>query len=321
MARRALAIVSAAGLRRALAIVIAAPWVAWALVRTFGLDGAYPLVPAMAFTPYVAAASPIPVLAALLLRRRIVAAVAALALLAFALALVPRALAGGPTAHGPRITVVTANLYRGQADPETLIRLARTADVLVLEELTPEELARLDRAGLARELRYRVAEPRGNASGTAIFARRPLQPLPSHDAGDHAQPAARLAIPGAPPLLLDAVHPAPPINGPREREWAQALAALPGADRSGVRILVGDFNATLDHRALRRVLDRGYADAADRAGAGLHATWPALPRRALPIAIDHVLVDRRVQVDGVDVQRLPGSDHRALIARLTLPGQ
>jgi endonuclease/exonuclease/phosphatase (EEP) superfamily protein YafD len=315
------ALASPAGLRRVVAIVVAAPWVVWALVRTLGLDGAYPLVPAMAFTPYVALTSPVPVVAGLLLRRWVVAAIAALALLAFALALVPRALAGGPTAGGPRLTVATANLYRGQADPRTLLRLARGADVLVLEELTPEELGRLDRAGLARVLPYRVAEPRGNASGTAIFARRPLRPLPSKDAADHAQPAARLAIPGAPPVLLVAVHPAPPVNGPRERDWADALAALPGPDAHGVRILAGDFNATLDHRALRRVLDRGYADAADRAGAGLHATWPALPRRALPIAIDHVLVDRRVQVDGVDVQRVPGSDHRALIARLVLPGQ
>ena len=69
------------------------------------------------------------------------------------------------------------------------------------------------------------------------------------------------------------------------------------------------------------MLDRGYADAAERAGTGLKATWPALPRRSLPITIDHVLVDRRVRVLSVHVEQLPGSDHRAVIAELVLPRQ
>jgi endonuclease/exonuclease/phosphatase (EEP) superfamily protein YafD len=161
--------------------------------------------------------------------------------------------------------------------------------------------------------------PRIGASGTALLAREPLEPLPGRDAGDHAQPQARLRIAGAPPVLLTAVHPAPPLSDDREDRWADSLAALPAATGDAVHVLAGDFNATLDHRALRGVLDRGYADAAERAGAGLRPTWPALPRRALPITIDHVLVDRRVRVERVRVERIPGSDHRAVIAELRLP--
>ena len=52
------------------------PWIAWAVVRTFGLDGVHPLTGAMAFTPFVAATAPLPLIAALALRSPIVSAVA-----------------------------------------------------------------------------------------------------------------------------------------------------------------------------------------------------------------------------------------------------
>ena len=86
----------------------------------------------------------------------------------------------------------------------------------------------------------------------------------------------------------------------------------------GLRIVLGDFNGTLDDRAVRGVLDRGYVDAADAAGEGLRFTYPAHGRRPY-IAIDHVLVPRRVRVDGVRVLPVPGSDHRAVVARLAVP--
>jgi len=54
---------------------------------------------------------------------------------------------------------------------------------------------------------------------------------------------------------------------------------------------------------------------------GWTPTWPAPPkqRRALPLTIDHILVDRRVRVEKVTVVRIPRSDHRAVIAVLRLP--
>jgi endonuclease/exonuclease/phosphatase (EEP) superfamily protein YafD len=49
--------------------------------------------------------------------------------------------------------------------------------------------------------------------------------------------------------------------------------------------------------------------------------WPAVRRRALPITIDHVLVDRRIRVEAVRVAAIPGSDHRAVIVTLRLPAR
>ena len=102
-------------------------------------------------------------------------------------------------------------------------------------------------------------------------------------------------------------------------EWKADLRALPPATDETVKILAGDFNATLDHAELRRVIGRGYEDAADTVGAGLHATWPANRRIPPPVTIDHVLVDERAGVRSLRVIPLAGSDHRAVLAEIALP--
>jgi endonuclease/exonuclease/phosphatase family metal-dependent hydrolase len=82
----------------------------------------------------------------------------------------------------------------------------------------------------------------------------------------------------------------------------------------------GGFNATLDHAHFRRLLRRGYVDAASQAGNGLSATWgPPRGRGLTLLAIDHVLTDRRCAVLTTSAHRVTGSDHRALYAELRLP--
>jgi len=51
----------------------------------------------------------------------------------------------------------------------------------------------------------------------------------------------------------------------------------------------------------------------------LLATWPAGRRLPSPVAIDHVLVDRRCGVRAVSIHAIPGSDHPAVLAELALP--
>ena len=96
--------------RRLVAIAFAAPWVVWALVRVAGVEVPYPFVAALAFTPYAALSSPLPVIAGVLLRRWVVAGVAAVAAVALGLALLPRTVDGPEAAaQGPRLTVMTSN--------------------------------------------------------------------------------------------------------------------------------------------------------------------------------------------------------------------
>lgn len=84
-------------------------------------------------------------------------------------------------------------------------------------------------------------------------------------------------------------------------------------------MLIGDFNATLDHSQLRELLDRGYRDAGDVAGKGLEPTWPNNGSLGPLITIDHVLADRRLGIVKYGVGDLPGSDHRPVWAELALP--
>jgi endonuclease/exonuclease/phosphatase (EEP) superfamily protein YafD len=116
------------------------------------------------------------------------------------------------------------------------------------------------------------------------------------------------------------VHTRAPVSAGNVGAWKAELRALPSAAPTGaVRILAGDFNATLDHADLRRVIDRGYEDAADELGNGLRGTWPADRRCPPPVTIDHVLADARCGARSLEAIDVPGSDHRAVLVELALP--
>jgi endonuclease/exonuclease/phosphatase family metal-dependent hydrolase len=219
---------------------------------------------------------------------------------------------------------MTANLYGGRGDPRTVVGLVRRRriDVLSLQELTPEEVVRLDAAGLRRLLPYRDVDARSGAAGSGLFSRLPLRRLPQVNAlGVVGEPRAAVRVPGAPPVEVEAVHPPPPLSGSAARRWRTMLGEIPRPDlsRPTLRLVLGDFNATLDHRQLRLVLDGGFVDGADATGEGQRTTWPAGRRFPPEITIDHVLVDRRVAVRSLSVHTVPFSDHRAVTAVLELP--
>jgi endonuclease/exonuclease/phosphatase (EEP) superfamily protein YafD len=164
-----------------------------------------------------------------------------------------------------------------------------------------------------------VRDVRRRGFGSAVYARVRLERARPVAAGQTVT-AARLRLPGAPPAEVLSVHPRVPRREASMDEWRADLRALPPATpRGDVLILAGDFNATLDHAEFRRVVARGYEDAADEMGHGLRATWPANGRRTLPVTIDHVLADERCGVRELEVIPLRGSDHRAVLAELVLP--
>ena len=311
-------------------------WGGWALLRLTGADALPVIGPAatvlLAVTPFVAAASPVPVLVALLSRRWWAAAAAGAVALALVASVAPRAVGGGrPEARGPALRVVTLNAFFGRADTGEVLDLIRRsrADVLSIQELTPDAARRLEHAGLTRLLPHTVIDPRPGAAGSGLYSRYPLRPLRSPGGTVFAHPAAALTLPGGRTAEISAVHPVPPTTKAAYRYWRHDMALLPAAaaeggasaaaNREPVRILAGDFNATLDHATLRTLIGRGYADAADRAGAGLVPTWSAIGEVRPPLTIDHVLVDRRCAVTDVDVHTVRGTDHRAVVAGIRLP--
>jgi endonuclease/exonuclease/phosphatase (EEP) superfamily protein YafD len=218
--------------------------------------------------------------------------------------------------------VLTANLHYGDGDADELVALVRAEDVdlLSVQELTPKAQEKLEAANLGDLLPHRAADPDTGASGTALYARYPLSGVELRKGrGGFAMPFATLEVPQAPPVEVMAIHPLPPVGSSQVSDWERDLSDLPGADPGEtIRILAGDFNATLDHAELRDLIASGYSDAADAVGSALVPTWPR-PIHTLPITIDHVLADERVYVQDVAIRDLSGSDHRMLLAKLVLP--
>jgi endonuclease/exonuclease/phosphatase family metal-dependent hydrolase len=134
-----------------------------------------------------------------------------------------------------------------------------------------------------------------------------------------SQPSVVIDLPGRDDVELTAVHVVPPLSNSAVRAWRGELAGLPRTTPNDrVRILAGDFNASLDHAALRTLLDRDYSDAAEETGKGLEPTWSSWPTGP-PLTIDHNLVDSSCAIGSYAVFDLPGSDHNAIVAEVILP--
>jgi len=306
--------------------LLVAPFAVWAAARVFGLERGYPSIQLMAFTPYVAVASLVPLALAVLAKRIWPAVAAVVVALAFAACVLPRWIgdtdAGVPA--GPALRVMSVNMLYGQADPGRIVRLVRdgAVDLLAVQEYAEEARTALRAAGLEETLPDSVTYPRADAGGSAVYSRFPLADKGYRQlAGGFVQAHASVQVPGAPPVRVESAHPCAPMGRASDACWLADLAAQPAATPGGpVNLLMGDFNSTLDHKAFRRVLAKGYHDAADRAGAGLTTSWPYDNRWYFPgVTLDHILADERVGVRKVIVHRIAGSDHRAVFAELVLP--
>lgn len=313
--------------RRVGAPALALPWVTWAVLRATGAERGFPLVPAMSFTPCAAATSVLPVAAAVGARSRTAGVLAAGAAAVLGGAVLGRRGARSPVPEGSRVRVATVSLRKGLVRPGPVVDLVRRlgVDVLSVQELTPRAERDLRSAGIGGLLPWShvIAARPGSvpAASGAVWTRLPAEATGAVP-GAFEQPTARIEAPGARAVELTAVHSWPPATSPRSvRIWARDLAALPAPEPEVLRVLAGDFNATLDHAALRAVLRRGWTDAAQRAGRGLAWTWRPLRLPGPRLALDHVLVDPRIGVGGVQLVHLAGSDHRALVVDLVLPSR
>jgi len=296
--------------------------VAFAALRTSGWSGGpYPTSAALAFTPYALAGAAATGVGALLTGERAALGVAAVSAVALSCAVLPRSVtAAQPPADGPLVTITTANLLHGEADPAALAAIVRRrkTQIVALQELNRPAMRALHAAGVFDTVpstnlgRGQVHDDVGVASCwpvTPLHARLPT-----------VYNAVHVTIPGYGALPVVSAHPTPPVRPTSQRHWRDWLAALPGP--AGVLtdgIIAGDFNATLDHPQLRRLLADGWRDAARERGAALTPTWHGLPFTRL--TIDHVLVPPGAAIEQYVVEPLSGSDHRAVTVTLRLPAR
>ena len=308
--------------------LLIAPFAVWAAARAFGLERGYPTVQLIAFTPYVALVSLVPLALAVLTKRIWPAVAAAVVAVAFAACVLPRWISdtdtGAGVPAGPTLRVMSVNMLYGEAEPDHVVRLVRdgAVDVLAVQEYTEEGRTALRAAGLEETLPNAATYPRADAGGSAVYSRFPLADTGYRQlSGGFMQAHAAVRVPGAMEVYVESAHPCAPMGRVSDDCWLADLAAQPAATPGGpVNLLIGDFNATLDHEAFRQVVAKGYHDAADVAGAGLSTSWPYDNRWYFPgVTLDHVLADERVGVRKVVIHRITGTDHRAVYAELVLP--
>jgi endonuclease/exonuclease/phosphatase (EEP) superfamily protein YafD len=301
--------------------LLVVPGLIWAVLRLFGWER-WVLVQAFAFTPYVAAWTLIPVIIALAVRNWPTAAAAVAALVIMAWCVLPRAIPDadkGP-ADGTDLTVMTINMFIGAADPAAIVNLVRDHDVAILavQEFSPTARMGLTNAGLDALLPYAALADEVGTTGSGLYSRFPIaQSHSERGGGGNMQVFATVQPPGTPALDVVSAHPLAPYSTKVLSLWKGDLDAEPKAD-----ILMGDFNSTLDHTPVRRLIARGgYRDAADATGKGLLGTWgPYHGKPVPPVTLDHVLAARRLGIKDFQVHAVKGSDHRSVIATLVVAG-
>ena len=261
---------------------------------------------------------------AALWRRRLLTAVALGLVVAHVLVIAPSLGAApvpAPAATAPQLRVVVSNLYVLNPDPAEAGRALRRldADVVVVPELDARGMRGLRRSGLLEDLPHVVAELGHREETVGLLSRLPLEQVSTRPVGGREMPRATVDVEGTRVRLL-AEHTLPPLSV-FEVMWRTALVDLAQEvrDEPLPLVVLGDFNADRDHTPFRRLLDTGLRDAHDERGRGLARTFPSW----LPVLhLDHVLVrdgeDGRLAVRDVREVRLPGSDHRTVVADLAV---
>jgi endonuclease/exonuclease/phosphatase (EEP) superfamily protein YafD len=227
-------------------------------------------------------------------------------------------------AHGAqKLQVMTMNLFKGAADPATVVRTAalERIDILVLEEITPSTLRKLEQFGLSEAFPYRAGVPQDGAKGTMAFATYRISGAERINTTLGAWSFDVVLPQGM--LRMYAVHVRPPFGGARDWRDDLALIRKTAEKDRGLDLIAGDFNATPDHKPFRDLIDLDLRSAAERTNAGWQTTWPdhgeksflgiPLPRL---IQIDHVLVGRSMTATKTETFSIKGADHRAVVAEV-----
>ncbi len=235
-------------------------------------------------------------------------------------ALLAPAYLGSHASGDPDLVVMSSNLRLGLGDTAEVVRLAEveSVDVVVLQEVTPQAMPGL--LEMRSTFPYVAGGAAPGAFGTVVFSRHPLEQV-SQLRVTKGGWQMRVAAPT--PYWLVAVHTSQPYTA--FASWRPDHDALYAAVERlrGPVVVAGDFNATLDHGPMRRLLGLGLSDAARVSNAGWQPTWPVDESSGRPrpfglglMTLDHVLTSADFEAVSTRTHRIPGSDHRTLVAGL-----
>lgn len=295
------------------------------------LDHVTPFAQLVSLRPYVlpGVAALVLVLAALSWRHRqllLPTGALLLVLITGTASIVPRTQAAPLPSAGRPLTVLAFNTLNGSADVGEVAELIRTErpDLAALIEVSETYRDRL--APLVEPLGYRMFTATGmdgdgdtgDLYGVTALVADHLGPVTSAVDRSITFPIIEVEGGGLGSVRFVAYHSVAPRRGDVAR-WLSNLDELTRYCAGGTpAIIAGDFNATLDHSALRTAT-AGCSDAAAQRGQGLVPTWPTWAPDWFGPQIDHVFATDPISAESFAVREVAGSDHRAVLARLRTP--
>jgi endonuclease/exonuclease/phosphatase (EEP) superfamily protein YafD len=274
-----------------------------------------------ALTPYLLAlAAPIGIAAAVT-RRWFLAGAASLILGALVVLAMPILLHPEPAVPGTtRFTITHSNAYFDNPDPDAVAAalLATGSDLLAITEYTAELEAALLARGADTIYSSWVGTPSPERFGVALLSRHRITSSDVAAIGTQTGIVATVSVRGQSVRVVVA-HPLPGVDSDsldlldRDLRAIGRLARSPGDPT----VVVGDFNASRWHPGFRDLLAR-LTDAHEALGRGWSTSWPADRWFPAFVRLDHILLGEGTTVIAIDDIDIPGSDHRATIARLAL---
>ena len=234
----------------------------------------------------------------------------------------------GELAGGPVVRMAFANLlYRNRDVRGILSELAAGKhDIVGLAEVTEAHLIEIDALLPTATYPWRWCVP-GGPQGLALMSRVPLDEVTKWMSQGHPQLEVTVRATGSLPFRLLVIHTWGPVGRRKIGWWRAQLAEIAdraqSASSSGDNlpvVMVGDFNATRQHRSFDRLVGTGWSDAGALCFGGWRGTWPANRWWRPPLfRIDHILTGPGISVRTSRAGRARGSDHRPVTAELTLP--
>jgi endonuclease/exonuclease/phosphatase family metal-dependent hydrolase len=239
--------------------------------------------------------------------------------------------------------VAFANVWVRNAKVEGILGelAAGKHDIVALAEVTDRHMGPIDAVLPEATYPWRWSAPDGS-KGFALVSRVPLSEVERWSSQGHPQVDVVARMPGALPCRLLIIHTWGPVHRPSIKRWRAQLLDIAdraqmapthrteasvetGTDRDAPggtlpTVIMGDFNATHQHRSFERLVRGGWTDAGSLRFGGWRATWPANRRWRPPIiCIDHILVGAGISVRSGRAGRARGSDHRPVSAVVVLP--
>lgn len=224
--------------------------------------------------------------------------------------------------HAPSVTLMTANVYFGNDDFSAVVEEIGQvdADILFLQEFGHELRDELREQGMEERYPHREIAFENPYFGIATYSKLPFLETEAFDAGGRPVVVTTVEIQGRPVRLYNVHATSPGIGKTLAENWNDGWRTLTDALETDPlpAIVAGDFNMNQHHRWYAELRQDGLDSCHEERGRGNATTWPK-GRKLRPIRIDHVFHSAEVFCLDVREGNGEGSDHRPVIAELSVP--